>query len=143
MEGCLAIGGITTATIPADLDVELGAYVFDIPDQVASGPQIWRVFNSHAVLHHIVLFKVDRLYTTEEAEAGLMADLMGTPAADGFSLSTAEFVLASSAISEGQTIWIEVAPEPGYYVALCFLPDPGGDLPHAAMGMIDTFEVPE
>lgn len=127
--------------IPFDLEVSLGAYVFDIPDTIAGGAQIWKLTNTHTVLHHLVLFRVDRLYTADEVVAGIMSDFSGTPAADGFSLMTAEFVSGSSAISGGQSIWIESNLESGFYVALCFLPDPGSDIPHAMAGMIDTFEV--
>jgi hypothetical protein len=128
--------------VAADLAVSLGAYMFDFPDTVAAGPQVWRVTNTHDVLHHIILFGVDRLYTADEVVAGLVADFSGTPAAaGGFSFETAEFAMSSPILSAGQTIWIEANPEPGFYVALCFLPDPGDELPHAVAGMVDAFEV--
>ncbi len=128
-------------SIPVDYEVELGAYVFGLPDQIEAGPAIWHLFNTHAVMHHIVLFKADRLFSVEEVEASIMSEMMGTPVPDGFSLTTAEFIYGSAGITEGQETWLEIDLEPGAYVALCFLPDPGGDMPHAMMGMIDTFEV--
>lgn len=128
--------------VGADLVVNLGAYTFDIPDTVAGGPQVWRVSNTHDVFHHVVAFGVDRLYTPDEVVAGLVADFTATPAAAGaFSFEAAEFAFSSPPLSGGRTIWIEPNLEPGYYVALCFLPDPGADLPHAVSGMIDAFEV--
>jgi hypothetical protein len=127
------------AAIPVDLEIGLGAYTFDIPDTVAAKQGIWRLTNSHTVLHHLVVFPADRLYTAEEVHDALMAMFSGTPVADGFSLD-APPVLASSALSEGQSIWIEANLAPGFYVAICFLPDPGSDVPHVMMGMIDTFE---
>ncbi len=128
--------------VSSDLAVDLDAYTFDIPDTIAGGPQVWRVSNTHDVLHHIITFGVDRLYTPDEVVAGLVADFTGTPAAAGaFSFELAELAFSSPVISAGQTIWIEANFEPGYYVALCFLPDPGTDLPHAVSGMIDAFEV--
>lgn len=127
--------------ISADVTAGLGAYVFDLPDTVSAGPQIWRVDNTHAAVHHLVLFEADRLYSEEEIIGGLEALFMGTPVADGFDLSAAGVPFATSALSEGESIWIEVDLQPGYYVALCFLPDAGGGPPHAFMGMVDSFEV--
>jgi hypothetical protein len=101
------------------------------------------VTNVHSVLHHIVIFKTDAIYTPDEVSSGMMAAFSGTPVAEGFSFFDAAFILASAAISQDQTIWIETTLDPGYYIALCFLPDPGSDTPHAFMGMIDSFEVVE
>ena len=130
--------------VPADLNVDMGHYTFDFPDTVAPGQQVWRVTNSHeGVLHHLIVIPTDRLYTVEEVQEGIMGDFSGTPVPDGFSLfSLAEEDAASSpVISSGQTVWIEANMEPGYYVAICFLPDPGQEVPHFVFGMIDTFEV--
>lgn len=131
--------------VPADLAVDMGHYTFDFPDTVAAGPQVWKVTNSHdGVLHHVIVAQTDRLYTVEEVQEGIMGDFSGTPVADGFSLFSLpeEDAAASPVISSGQTVWIEANMEPGFYVAICFLPDPGGDMPHLFSGMIDTFEVP-
>lgn len=130
-------------SIPVSVTAGLGAYTFDLPDTVSSGPQIWQVENMHAAIHHLVLFEADRLYSADEIVGGLESLFMGTPVADGFDLSTAGVPIATSALSEGSSIWIEVDLQPGYYVALCFLPDVGGDAPHAFMGMVDSFEVNE
>ncbi|MCA9859291.1 MAG: hypothetical protein KC438_06185 [Thermomicrobiales bacterium] len=129
-----------TDSIPTDLVVNLGEYVFDFPDNLPAGPQIWQLTNSHTVPHHLILFGADRLYTADEITGGLAALFMGTPPAeDGF--VPAAFVLGTSLISGGVSTWIEADLEPGYYVAICFLPDPGGEDPHAFMGMVDSFEV--
>ncbi len=145
----LTVTGETDAAavdaVPADLAVDMGHYTFDFPDTVAAGPQVWKVTNSHdGVLHHVIVAQTDRLYTVEEVQEGIMGDFSGTPVADGFSLFglAEEDAAASPVISSGQTIWIEANMEPGFYVAICFLPDPGGDMPHLFAGMIDTFEVP-
>ena len=127
--------------IPVAVTAGLGAYTFDLPDTVAAGPQIWRVENTHAAVHHLALFEADRLYASDEILGGLEALFMGTPIADGFDLSAAGVPIATSALSEGVSIWVELDLQPGYYVALCFLPDAGGEAPHAFMGMVDSFEV--
>lgn len=127
--------------IPADVTIGLGAYVFDIPDNVPVGPQIWRIDNTHATLHHIIVLEADRIYSGDEIIATLEGTFSGSPIAGNFDVMTAPAPVATSAISEGVSIWIEVDLEPGYYVAFCFLPDPGGEAPHAFMGMVDSFEV--
>jgi hypothetical protein len=129
--------------IPAEVTIGLGAYVFDIPDTVTAGPQIWRIDNTHATLHHIIVLEVDRIYTGDEIMATIEGTFTGSPVSDNFDLMTAPAPVATSAISEGVSIWIEVDLAPGYYVAMCFLPDPGGEAPHAFMGMVDSFEVTE
>ena len=130
-------------TIPATAAIDLGAYVFDIPASIESGPQIWQITNSHNVLHHAVIFQTDALHTSDEVLEGLMANMMETPVAEGFSLETATPVFGTPILSGGQTVWIEADLAPGYYAAICFLPDPGSETPHAAQGMIATFEVTE
>jgi hypothetical protein len=35
---------------------------------------------------------------------------------------------------------VEANLAPGFYVAISFLPDPGSDVFHVMMGMIDNFE---
>lgn len=132
------------ASVPSDLAVTLGEYVFDLPETVAAGPQVWQVTNQHeGVLHHIVVWQVDRAYTPDEVISGLMATFGGTPVADGFSFgSIVGDALGSPVLSYGQTVWLDVNLAPGNYVAVCFLPDPGGAEPHIFHGMVDAFEVP-
>lgn len=143
-EAALTVTGeAADADIPADLDIEMGEYVFSFPDTVATGPQIWHVTNVHTVPHHAVVFPVDRLYTADEVAGGLMAEFSGTPVADGFSFESSVMgpPVEIPVITAGQEIWVEANLEPGYYVALCFISDPGSDVPHAMQGMIDSFEV--
>ncbi len=137
-------GEATEASIPADFDLELGAYVFNFPETMPAGPQIWHATNTHAVPHHAIVFPVDRLYTAEEVQEGVMAEFSGTPVADGFSFETS--IVGPDAaevpvITGGQEIWMETNLEPGYYVAVCFVSDPGSDVPHLMAGMISSFEV--
>jgi hypothetical protein len=145
--GTLTVTGETDPAaadaIPADATIGLGAYVFDIPETLPAGPQIWRVENTHASLHHIIVLEVDRIYSPDEIIATLGGTFSGSPIAGNFDVMTAPAPVATSAISEGVSIWIEVDLAPGYYVAFCVLPDPGSPAPHAFMGMVDSFEVVE
>jgi hypothetical protein len=131
------------AGIAADVELEYGEYTFGVPATIAAGPQIWHVTNVHTVPHHAIVFPVDRLYTADEAHSGAMAAFSGSPVADGFSMETSvvgpptEFPV----ITAGQEFWLEVDLAPGFYVALCFVADPGTIMPHVLQGMIATFEV--
>jgi hypothetical protein len=129
--------------VPADVTIGLGEYVFDIPDILPAGPQIWRIENTHHSLHHVIVLEVDRLYSPDEIVATLGGTFSGTPIPGNFDVMTAPAPVATSAISEGVSVWIETDLTPGYYVAFCVLPDPGAEAPHAFMGMVDSFEVVE
>jgi hypothetical protein len=136
-------GEAVDADIAADFDLDMGAYVFNFPDTMAAGPQIWHVVNSHTVPHHAIIFPVDRPYTADEVAAGVMAEFSGTPAAEGFSFASSTLgpPMGVPVITGGQEFWVEAVLEPGFYVALCFISDPGSDVPHVMQGMVDTFEV--
>jgi len=45
-----------------------------------------------------------------------------------------------SSIAPGTTEYAKLALKPGSYIATCFVPGPGG-APHAAMGMVATFDI--
>jgi len=133
------------AGIVADVELEYGEYAFQLPATVPAGPKIWHVTNIHTVPHHAIVFPVDRLYTAEEAQSGAMAAFSGTPVANGFSIETSVVGPPTelSVITAGQEFWVEVDLTPGFYVALCFVADPGTSMPHAMQGMIAPFEVTE
>lgn len=132
-------------SVPVDLAIELGAYTFDFPDTVAAGPQIISATNTHeGILHHAIVVQTDRLYTHDEVIEGVIALFMGTPTPEGgFSLFATEPGFETPVISAGQTVWVEADLQPGFYVAICFVPDPGAEDPHLLHGMVDTFEVTE
>jgi len=122
--------------------IEFGAYEFTIDGAIPAGPAIVKVTNTHVVLHHAIIFATDKLYSHDEAHAGVMSMMQGTPSAEGaFSLGDAPPVLATPVIGGGATIWIDVDFQPGFYAAICFVADPGQEVPHVMMGMIQVFEV--
>ncbi len=136
-------GDAATADIVSAVDVEMGEYVFNFPDTMVAGPQIWHITNVHTLPHHVMALPVDRPYTAEEVTDGLMAGFSGTPVTEGFSFESSVVgpPTFSPVITAGQEIWIETNLQPGHYVALCFISDPGSDIPHIMQGMFDTFEV--
>lgn len=122
--------------------LEFGQYAFAIHGAIPAGPAIVKVTNPHVVPHHAVIFTTDKLYDHEEAHAGVMSLLQGTPAADGsFNLGDGPPALVTPALGGGAAVWIEVDFQPGFYAAVCFLADPGQEVPHVMMGMIQVFEV--
>jgi len=130
------------ASIPVDFVLSMSEYAFDFPDTIPAATRIWQVSNVGQQLHHVAVFPADARYTPDEVLASVQAAFAGTPVATGFSLEV-EPVFVSSAISGGQSIWVEGTLDPGFYVALCFMTDFGDATPHLMAGMIDSFEVTE
>lgn len=126
--------------IESSATLEYGAYEFVIDGPIPAGPAIVKVTNTHIVPHHAVIFGAGRLYTDEEALAGFTAVMSdASPTAD-FSISFPPQFVAPG-VGGGGTIWIEVNFEAGAYLAVCFVADPGQEVPHVMMGMIESFEV--
>lgn len=142
----LAVTGELSAdaadALPSDVVISYGPYAFDFSGPLPAGPQIVKLTNTHEVLHHAVIFRTDRLYTQEEAHAGVMTLFSGTPEAEGFAIEFPPLVV-TPALSGGQSLWIELDLEPGFYLAICFIADPGQDVPHVVFGMVGSFEVAE
>jgi hypothetical protein len=126
--------------IEAVATMEFGEYEFVIDGAIPAGPAIVKLTNSHTVIHHAVIFGSDRLYTDEEAHAGVMALMTGSSPTADFMMSEAP-AFVTPALAGGGTAWIEVNFEPGFYLAICFIADPGQETPHVMMGMIKSFEV--
>jgi hypothetical protein len=130
-----------TVDIPAAAAVEMHHHDFVIPDGIAVGPQVWKLTNVDPVLHHIVLLSYPEEVTEEDALALLMAqEGMGTPP-PGLDPSQAGFLGESGLLSEGVTNWLEFDFQPATYIAVCFINDPGSEVPHVAEGMIEVFTV--
>jgi hypothetical protein len=127
--------------VPADLEVELSAYAFDFPDEVATDPQIWQVTNSDPAPHHILLVSYPEPVTAEQVMATLEMDATGTPVAGALDFEQIQDAGLVPALSQGQTTWVAMDLAPGNYIAVCFFADQGSETPHAAMGMIDIFTV--
>lgn len=96
--------------------------------------------------HALLLSRYWKAFTEEEIMELLMAfgppaspEAATTPPALDFGLF--EDAYESGVLSAGQTNWLEIDLEPGYYVALCFVPDPETGTPHALLGMYELFEV--
>lgn len=135
----------TPITDPAaDLTIELSDSAFDLPDQLQSGRQVWHATNSGEQLHELVLVKTPELVTVEQ-----VLTIVGLPEGDTLppgmpDPATFDFLAAGmKPLSPGHEIWIETELAPGYYVALCLVPDAESGAPHAMLGMVNIFTVSE
>lgn len=140
-------GEPTDATPPeADVTAEMFEMDFAMPTEIAAGPAIWEVTNTGDQPHFLLLSQYPEAFTEEEVLELLMA--FGPPASPeaatappALDFELFEDAYESSVLSAGQTNWLEIDLEPGYYVALCFVPDPETGAPHALLGMYELFEV--
>ena len=136
--GEVPVGAADAITAAATL--VFGAYAFEIDGTIPAGPALLKITNSHTVPHHAIIFGAERLYSDEEAHAGFASLMSGASPTADFVLSEGP-LFVTPAMAGGGTIWIEVDFEAGAYLAVCFLADPGDEIPHAMMGMIKGFEV--
>ena len=134
-------GEVAEVAIPADVEVEMSHHDFAMPAEIASGPGIWHVTNVDPVLHHMVLLSFPQAVSEDEVLQALMAqEGMGTPPA-GLDLSQVGFIGECGLISTGQSNWLQFDLTPGTYAGVCYITDPGSDVPHIAMGMVQVFTV--
>ncbi len=95
------------------------------------GLHTFKVVNQGNQFHEVGLLRLNSGKSFRDVLAALRAN-REPPATE---------VGGSSAISPGQTAWIETDLGPGTYVALCEVPDIKTGMPHALMGMITQFTV--
>jgi hypothetical protein len=127
---------------------------FELPAQVAAGPQVWEVVNEGPQPHEIALLKLAPGLTAEQAlaifggppaspdaghEMASPESAGAPPAADGPPPFTAAGGM--QALAAGLRGWAVLDLEPGDYLAVCFVPDPASGQPHVALGMVASFTV--
>jgi hypothetical protein len=135
------------AAIPT---VEMVDFDFTVPAGIAAGPQVWKVTNGGEHPHHLVLLKADasvtegRIQQILEVEMGVPGE-GATPEAGSpeevAGPTSLEDVAYAQVLSPGQSEWISVDLEDGFYVAICFIPDEETGQPHALLGMVEVSEV--
>ncbi|HEV2526926.1 MAG TPA: hypothetical protein VGT61_00530 [Thermomicrobiales bacterium] len=130
----------------ADVVATMFEMDFGMPDEIPAGPQIWEVDNTGEQPHFILLSQYPEPFTEDDVMALLMSAApggppTGTPAPGALDFELFEDVFETPTMSGGNQNWYEVDLEPGYYVALCFIPDPETGAPHAFMGMYEVFTV--
>lgn len=125
----------SAAAPPADGDVTLFDFGFQLPATIHAGESTLRVTNEGPQPHEMSIVKVPADVTQAQIEAAL-SNLSGPPPFQ------TEDVGGLQAIAAGQTAWLKLNLTPGTYVALCFVPDAASGAPHAALGMAAPFTVP-
>jgi hypothetical protein len=125
-----------------DVEVDIVEFSLGLPDQLNSGNAIWHVMNSGTQPHEIMLVETPELLTVEQVVTILTlpegeAPPPGIPHPDTLVFPP----LGLQTMSAGQEIWVEMDLGPGFYVALCAVPDPESGAPHAALGEISVFSV--
>lgn len=130
---------------PSAYTIELGEYAINVPSTVPAGPQIVKVINTHDIPHDVVGLQTDRVYTVDEVRSGIQSQFAQSPGPDdsGFRLLQHTEFLNTAALGAGMVNWIEINLDPGLYILLSTLPDPGGVQPHWEQGMLAFFEVVE
>jgi len=153
----VASGGTPpAATEPqAASTVVLRDFTFELPAQIAAGPQVWEVVNEGPQPHEIALLKLAEGVAPEQVQ-GMIVGPSASPEADHEMASPAaapqgspaaagpppfEPVGGMQALASGLRGWIVLDLEPGYYLAVCFVPDPASGQPHAELGMVASFSV--
>lgn len=144
-EGAGAWGRLTVAgdpvivDIPAAVEVEMTQHAFSMPESVSAGSQTWYVINADPVLHHLMIFSYPEPWTTDDVLALLMAgEGMASPPA-GFDPSLMGMSGGVGILSEGRAVWQDLDLAPGNYAAVCFIADPGSEVPHVMQGMLSVF----
>lgn len=117
----------------ADFSLHMGDFHFVFPETMSAGEQLWEI-GVVGQPHMALIFKLNEGATAADVLAFMSAPEAGGP-------PPFEFGTLIPAISSGQTFYASVDLSPGSYVAICPLPDLGGEGSHADHGMVDAFTV--
>jgi uncharacterized cupredoxin-like copper-binding protein len=130
----------TVASAPADASaapqvngtLTLRDFTFDIPDTIPAGKVTYKVVNQGPQPHELNILKLAPGKTTQDVLAW-MADPSTPP--------PFEAVGGMNGLGAAVDGYMTVDLQPGSYVAICNIPDPGSGWPHSRLGMIRTFTV--
>ncbi|MGN6031280.1 MAG: hypothetical protein ACTHQE_06405 [Thermomicrobiales bacterium] len=144
------IGFTVTGDFPSDLKtpttnatITLKDYAIDVTaGALVAGQNLIAMENIGKLPHFLFLAKGPDSMTKEQVGAAISADMSGTPVASG-GLTDSDLtpVLQSVDQSAGTTQWISLSLDAGTYAGMCWVPEPGTGVPHAAMGMYNVFTV--
>lgn len=139
-----------TEAISADLTITevgtSGTFDFQVDGGTFAGGQgVVEIYNDSDQPHFVFaisspepLTEDDVMVLLEEVEA----EESGTPPADASQFGQISLAFITGTQSPGTTQYLAVDLEPGYYVLLCFVPDPEQEgIPHAFAGMIEIVPV--
>ena len=121
-------------TLTPDYTVKTVDHAFALPPDIKAGRHLWRVENLGHQEHFMFLY--------QRFPGKTLQDVLAFMQGQGESpLVNENKALGVHALSIGLSndVWLELAA--GNYVAICFITDPGTGLPHAMLGMTQTFTV--
>ena len=130
---------VTTAELPSSTapDVQdtfaMRDFSFEIPATLPAGVATYQVVNGGPQPHELDVVKLAPGKTED--------DLLGWDAAPSGPPPFAS-VGGLNGLSAGATGYMTLDLEPGTYVAVCHIPDPGSGVPHLHLGMFKRFTVP-
>jgi hypothetical protein len=107
-------------------------FSFDIPSTLPSGQATYKVMNLGPQMHELNIIKLAPGKTLQDAQAWEGAPAGPPP------FSAAGGINAFSADGSG---YMTLDLQPGHYVAICNVPDPGTGVPHSHLGMFKEFSV--
>jgi hypothetical protein len=138
-KGMLAPFEVISADQPATgealdpaVTVQMKDFLFEMPEQVSAGEQVWEIKNLGPLPHEISLVKLNDGKTTEDVTAWFQ-NHQGPPPFRG--------VGGFQGISTGKSGWIKLNLTPGTYVATCVIPEQHSGKTHLELGMVKTFTV--
>jgi uncharacterized cupredoxin-like copper-binding protein len=117
---------------PADVQVTLRDYAFEITPELTAGRHTLRVQNAAAQPHEVVLMKLAPGKTAQDLLAWMQTE-QGPPPAMPMGGTTL--------LSTGELNQLTLDVEPGEYALLCFVPDAKDGAPHVAHGMVRQITV--
>jgi len=112
--------------------VMMSDFHFEMPAQLKTGAQTWKIVNAGPQPHEIALIRLAEGKTMEDVMAFMQAPT-GTP--------PFAYMGGMQAMGTDQTAWVKLNLTRGEYVALCFIPDPATGKTHLELGMIHAFTV--
>ena len=127
---------ITEIGTSPDFDFQVDAGTFE------GGQGVVEIFNDSDQPHFVFALRSPEPITEDEVMLILEAEETGTPPAGAPDMSQIELAFLTGTQSPGTTQYVAVDLEPGYYVLLCFVPDPAQQgIPHAFEGMIEIVPI--
>lgn len=137
-----ATAAATAPSLTAEVAVEWTEFAFaGLEEPVPAGPRVWKVTNTGAQPHLMVLFAVPDGTTTDSLLASFMGMMSGTPTPGGLDVEQAQPVGGAGTLSAGQFAWLSFDLAAGSYGAVCFFPDEATGAPHLMLGMATVFTV--
>ncbi|TAN10899.1 MAG: hypothetical protein EPN34_08955 [Burkholderiaceae bacterium] len=123
--------------------VDLVDFSFDgLPQKIRPGRHVWKVINTGAELHEMVLNRLAPGHSYDEVKAILTAPPKpgsATPVPSAPPPFTS--VAGTAPMNSGAVNWVVFDLQPADYFAICFVPDPKTGAPHFDLGMIRPFRV--